>query len=125
MTGVEKVEEIAPDCILCVATAERPIVQYPLRGPIRTGSIACMNIRSANLSSTDWNVKFLRFGGQNDEKPWGFDDSMKSASCLNIITASQIRLATGDHTIHRLGFTPAYQPGEYFTLGPVEVFTLE
>jgi predicted SAM-dependent methyltransferase len=123
--GVQMVEIITGDAALYVATAVRPTIEYRLPEALFSADIGCMNVRSANLSSTDWNLKYLAFddGGQLQ---WGFDETLKSQACMNIITQDQIRSALGGHReFSKLRFTPTYQPGEYFTLGPVEIFAAE
>ncbi len=120
--GIQVVERVSDEAILCAATIARPQIEYSLEKPIFSGDIGCMNFRSANTSATDWNLKYLAFDG-GDQLQWGFDETLKSRSCMNIITNSQIRVALGgEREISKMRFTPSYQPGEYFTLGVAEIF---
>jgi hypothetical protein len=44
---------------------------------------------------------------------------------MNLVTKNQLRLVLGDaKDFGKLTFSPAARPGEYFTLGCAEVFTL-
>lgn len=127
VTGAEKVEELAADAALFVATSERPVVEYPLPHSLASESVACINFRSSNLSSfAGHNLKTLVIDEINRAKPWYFDETLKSRPCMNLITKSQLRLALGgDRDFSRLVFSPAARCGEYFTQGCAEVFVLE
>ena len=120
--GMRMVERVSSDAVLYEATGVRPLVEYHLPSPVFSADVGCMNFRSSNTSANDWNIKYLSFD-DGDQRQWGFDETLKSQPCMNIITNSQIRTALGrDGEFSRLKFTPSYQPGEFFTIGPVEVF---
>jgi hypothetical protein len=125
--GAERVEELASDAALFVATSERPVVEYLLPHGIASGSVVCINFRSSNLSSfAGHNLKTLVIDEINRATPWYFDETLKSRPCMNLITKSQLRLALGgDRDFSRLLFSPAAHCGEYFTQGCAEVFVLE
>jgi hypothetical protein len=125
--GAEKVEDLAADAALFAATSDRPAVEYVLPHSIASGSVACINLRSSNLSSfAEHNLKTLVIDDINRAKPWHFDETLKSRSCMNLITKSQLKLALGgDSDFSKLVFSPAARSGEYFTLGCAEVFVLE
>ena len=127
VTGAERVEELAADAALFVATSERPVVEYVLPHSMASGSVACVNFRSSNLSTfAEHNLKTLVIDEINRAKPWYFDETLKSRPCMNLITKSQIRLTLGgDRNFSRLLFSPAAHCGEYFTQGCAEVFVLE
>jgi hypothetical protein len=127
VTGAQRVEELAADATLFVATSIRPVVDYTLPHSINSGSVACINFRSSNLSSfAEHNLKTLVIDEINRAKPWYFDETLKSRPCMNLITKSQLKLALGGHrSFSRLMFSPAAHGGEYFTLGCAEVFVLE
>ena len=126
LQGAEKVEDLSADAAFYVATAGRPTVEYSLPAGIASDRTACINVRSANLSCFDWGLKTLVIDEHNREKPWYFDETLKSQPCMNVITGSQLKLALGgDRGFSRLNFSPAANSGEYFTLGSAEVFVLE
>jgi predicted SAM-dependent methyltransferase len=121
--GATIVEDLTAETALFVATSERPVVEYSLTQSLYSGDVACINFRSSNLSAFDWNLKYLTI--DDTDRAWGFDETLKSQPCMNIITRSQIKLNLGgDRDFSKLSFNPAYQPGEYFTLGCAEVFVL-
>jgi predicted SAM-dependent methyltransferase len=124
--GATRVEDSMPDAALFVATSERPVVEYLLPHRVRSDHIACMNFRSSNLSAFDWNIKYLLIDGLDGAKLWSFDESLKSQPCMNIISADQVKVLLGSvQELSRLHFKPAYQPGEYFTVGCAEIFLLD
>jgi len=125
--GATPVEDVAEGVRLYVATAARPAVDYLLPWPQAAETVACLNIRSSNLSSfREHNLKSLVIDDVHREKPWYFDETLKSRSCMNLVTHNQLPLVIGDaKTISKLSFSPAAQEGEYFALGCAEVFALE
>lgn len=127
VTGAALVEDVTADARLYVATADRPQVEYALPGRVRVEDVACLNLRSANLSSFfEHNLKWLVLDGQRRDNPWHFDETMKSRPCMNLVTHNQLRLvAPGAASFQQLAFSPAAKAGEYFTLGPAEAFVLQ
>jgi predicted SAM-dependent methyltransferase len=123
--GAEKVEDLPGDAELFRATDARPIVEYELQERFNSDRIACVNFRSSNTSTFDWNTKYLCVNGGEEEGIWGFDETLKSRACMNVVTRDQLNTAFGkSKQLQRLLFKPAYQPGEYFTLGVAEIFFL-
>ena len=127
VVGAELVEDVTSDARLYVATADRPRVEYTLEARVRCDGVACLNVRSANLSSFfEHNQKSLVLDGIRRDNPWHFDETMKSRSCMNVVTRNQLRLVAGEApSFQHLAFSPAAKAGEYFTLGPAEVFTFQ
>jgi predicted SAM-dependent methyltransferase len=126
LTGATVVEELDHGIRLCVATAPRPSVEYRAPAPVDAASLACLNVRSANASSFhEHNLKSLVVDGINRERPWWFDETMKSRPCMNVVTRDELRVAIGDaRFFSTLRFSPAAEAGEYFTLGDAELFTV-
>jgi predicted SAM-dependent methyltransferase len=125
ITGAKKVEDLTENAALFVATSERPVVEYSLPRRVASEAIACINFRSSNLSSSDWGLKTLIFDEINTDKPWYFDETLKSRACMNIITNGQLKAALGKREFSRLYLSPAASSGEYFTAGCAEMFLLE
>lgn len=127
IVGADLVEDVADGVRLFVATARRPTVTYALAPAIDASALACLNVRSSNLSSfREHNQKSLVIDGIHADSPWHFDETLKSRPCMNLVTHNQLRLLIGDATsLSTLAFSPATQPGEYFTVGCAEVYTLE
>jgi predicted SAM-dependent methyltransferase len=122
--GARVVEDVGNDTTLFVATSERPVVSYSAGSPIDCGAVACINIRSSNISSFhEHSLKTLILDEVNREKPWYFDETMKSRPCMNLITRSQLNAILGEaDAFSRLRFSPAAHSGSYFTLGCAEIF---
>jgi predicted SAM-dependent methyltransferase len=121
--GAAKVEDLAGEAALFVATSGRPTVEYSLPQSVILDAVACINFRSSNLSSFDWPLKTLVIDEINRAKPWYFDETLKSQACMNVITKRQLKLIlNGDQDFSRLSFSPAANRGEYFTVGCAEVF---
>ncbi len=126
VNGAKKVEDLATDAKLFVATLNHPFVEYQLPKSVSSESVVCIKFRSSNLSSFDWGLKALVIDEINRAKPWHFDETLKSQPCMNLITKSQLKLVLeGNREFSRLNFWPAANSGEYFTLGCAEVFVLE
>jgi len=126
IVGARPVEDLAEGARLFVATAARPTVEYVLPDRMESDALACLNIRSSNLSSFhEHNLKWLVIDDVHRDSPWHFDETLKSRPCMNLVTRNQLRLVAGDaKQFGRLLFSPAAQVGEYFTLGCAEVFVL-
>ncbi len=124
IVGARLVEQLESGVQLFVATADRPTVEYPLPGRMRSEAVACMNLRSSNLSSFfEHNLKWLVIDDVHGERPWYFDETLKSRPCMNLVTRNQLPLVLGDaREFSRLLFSPAARAGEYFTLGCAEIF---
>jgi hypothetical protein len=127
VNGARRIEHVADGIALYVATASRPTVEYALRARVPADTLACLNIRSSNLSSFDeHNQKWLVIDGIRRDDPWHFDETMKSRPCMNLVTRNQLRLLIGEaKDFAAMLFSPAAKPGEYFTLGCAEIYTLE
>lgn len=125
--GAEPVELAGNGAQLYVATDPRPTVEYAAASPIDTHAVACINIRSSNVSSFhEHNLKSLVFDDLRGDQPWYFDETLKSRPCMNLVPRNQLPLVAGEaKTFTRLAFCPAAHAGEYFTLGDAEVFTLD
>ena len=127
VAGASLVEDVGEGIRLFVATDGRPRVEYAMPAAISCQSVACLNIRSSNLSSfREHNLKSLVIDDARRDNPWHFDETLKSRPCMNLVTQNQLRLVVGDAAeMSRLSFSPAAGVGEYFTVGCAEVFALE
>jgi len=127
VSGARWVEDAGDGAQLYVATTARPSVEYAAPQAVDSRAIACINVRSSNLSSfCEHNLKTLVIDEANRDRPWFFDETLKSRPCMNIVTRSQVRLILGEATTwSKLSFSPAARAGEYFTLGCAEIFVLE
>jgi predicted SAM-dependent methyltransferase len=127
IVGAMLVEVVAEGVQVFVATAARATVEYVAAQPVESGALACINIRSSNLSSfREHNLKSLVIDDIHPDRPWYFDETLKCRPCMNLVTPNQLRLIVGEpKAISKLSFSPAAQEGEYFALGCAEVFAFE
>jgi predicted SAM-dependent methyltransferase len=125
--GATRVEDVAEGIALYVATARRPTIRYSATPALDARLVACLNFRSSNLSSfREHSLKSLVVDDVHRDSPWHFDETLKSRPCMNLVTRNQLRLVIGDATsLSAMVFSPAAQPGEYFTVGCAEAYTLE
>jgi len=122
--GARVVESAGADATLYMATSDRSTVEYVTKSPIPVDVLSCINIRSANLSSFDeHNLKTLVLDGRRRDKPWYFDETMKSRACMNLANRHEVAtMLRGAMQFSRLRFSPAAREGQYFTLGGAELF---
>ena len=125
VSGASLVEEVSPGAHLYVATSPRPAADYVLPSSIAADAVVCLNFRASNLSSfNEHNLKSLVIDGINADKPWHFDETLRSRPCMNVVTRNQLRLVIGDaREISRMSLSPAGSVGEHFVVGCAEVFT--
>jgi branched-chain amino acid transport system ATP-binding protein len=126
VVNATKVEDLDGGIALYRSDAVRPMVAYGLPVPVAAADFACLNVRSANLSSFDeHNQKWLVLDDVRRDDQWYFDDTLKSRACMNIVTRHQLPLLLqGAPSFSRLVFSPAARAGEYFTVGSAEVHAL-
>jgi predicted SAM-dependent methyltransferase len=99
-------------------------ISWRLPAPIAPGAIACVNARSANLSSfREHSLKRLRFHGAGGEGAWPLDETLKSRACMNLAMGAAVRLACADRVtgIEEVALEPG-AAGDRVTIGPLEVF---
>jgi len=126
VVNATKVEDVSPDAALYRSDAVRPMAVYALPGPVAAVDCACINVRSANLSSFhEHNQKWLVLDEARRDDQWHYDETLKSRPCMNLVTRNQLGLLlAGATAFSRLVFSPAAGAGEYFTLGCAEVYVL-
>lgn len=99
--------------------------RYVLPSPLPPAALALANIRSANLGEfRDHYYKWLRFvAADGATGEWRLDETVKSQSCMNLVTRQQLRQATAAlKDVDQVQFRPASRAGQLFTLGPLELF---
>ncbi len=121
--GATSIETLDHGATLQRATTDDPWVEYDLPTPLPLDALACLNVRSANLSSfRDHYYKRILFVNGTETSTWRLDETVKSRAPMNLMTRDQIRIGTrGQKEVGRIRFQPA-KCGEYFTLGPLELF---
>lgn len=126
VVNATRVEDLQDGAALWRSDAVRPMAVYALPAPVRAADCACINVRSANLSSFhEHNHKWLVLDEARRDDQWHYDETLKSRACMNLVTRNQLGLLlAGATSFSRLVFSPAAGAGEYFTLGCAEVYTL-
>lgn len=119
-----RIEDLPDGAALYRSDAARPMAVYHLPHAVQATLCACINVRSANLSSFDeHNQKWLVLDEVRSNDQWHFDETLKSRPCMNLVTGNQLDLLLqGQRQFSRLVFSPAARAGEYFTLGCAEVY---
>lgn len=127
VVNASKVEDLAGGAALYRSEAGRAMVVYSLPRPVAAVDCACINVRSANLSSFhEHNQKWLVLDDARRDDQWHYDETLKSRPCMNLVTRNQLGLLlAGASAFSRLVFSPAAGSGEYFTLGNAEVYALD
>jgi len=127
VVNARKVEEVSDGAALYRSEPGRAMVVYSLPRPVAAADCACINVRSANLSSFhEHNQKWLVLDDARRDDQWHYDETLKSRPCMNLVTRNQLGLLlAGASAFSRLVFSPAAGNGEYFTLGNAEVYALE
>lgn len=126
ISGATRVEDAPDGAALYRADVQRPMAVYYLPAPVEAADCACLNVRSANLSSFDeHNQKWLVLDEARANDQWHFDETLKSRACMNLVTRNQLPLLLDGLTrFSRLVFSPATAAGQYFTLGCAEAYML-
>lgn len=121
-----RIEDLPDGAALYRSDAARPMAVYYLPAPVAADDCACINVRSANLSSfEEHNQKWLVLDEARRDDQWHFDETLKSRACMNLVTRNQLPLLLrGQQAFSRLVFSPAARTGDYFTLGCAEVYRL-
>lgn len=122
--GAELVERLENGAALYRAQHHEPLVRYALENPVTAESLACVNIRSANVTSfRSHYYKHIAFAQGAARRVWRLDETLKSKPCMNLMTGQQLRqtLSAGG-MVDAVEFRPAERGLEYFTLGPLELF---
>lgn len=121
--GAALVETLNPGARLYRALENEAWVRYDLPTPLAIESVACLNVRSANVSSfRDHYYKRIVFEHGNAAATWRLDETIKSKATMNPMTRDQILICAGSQQLtSKIHFLAARQ-GEYFTLGDAELF---
>lgn len=122
--GAELIERLENGIALYRAQHHEPLAHYPLPRPVTAATLACANVRSANVTSfRSHYYKHVTFVQGTERRTWRFDETVKSKPCMNLMTGRQLaQTLDGEGVIDAVEFRPAERGLEYFTLGPLELF---
>lgn len=127
VSGAELMETLDDGILVYRALEDEATVLYSLPEPLLPQALVLANIRSANLGEfRDHYYKWVHFHGADgdvDFGEWRFDETVKSKACMNLVTRQQLRQATARlQSVQEVRFRPAARAGQWFTLGPLELF---
>jgi hypothetical protein len=118
------VEEVGPGQALYQAVTNDPQVLYSLPEPLLSPrQVALANFRSANLSTFFEHSYAKLYMGPSEELAIYVDSSMRSCPYMNLFSSRPFRQRLAESSvIDTLRFDPAERAGDYFTVGPMEIF---
>lgn len=126
INNAEVVEEIAPDIQLYQATNSDPQIEYCLPQKLTVKDIVLMNFRGANLSQFKEHSFAKVYLRLQEEKSIYLDNTLRSSYAANILSVDQVRLKLGaEEALNMVRFDPGETAGDYFTVGPLEIFWRE
>lgn len=123
------IEELEFGQALYLAETDSPRILYYLPQPVEIDKIALLSPVGLNLSQFDEHNFATVFCRTESGTPFSqstaiaLDQSQKSVPFLNVVTHTQLRLRCGKwDRLLALRFDPGKQKGDYFSVGPLEVF---
>jgi predicted SAM-dependent methyltransferase len=122
VVGAIQEGELTPGQPLYVATGNDPQVHYrvPIEFPL--AHLVVVALRGANLSQfQEHNYAELYFSDSADEV-LPLDASMASVANARFVAAPLIATRLRDRSVCTLRYDPARKAGDYFSVGPVELF---
>jgi hypothetical protein len=122
--GAELIERLEDGIALYRARHHEPLARYPLPPAVTSDSLACVNIRSANVTAfRSHYYKHIAFLQGAERRNWRLDETLKSRPCMNLMTGQQLsQTLKPEGNVEAVEFRPAERGLEYFTLGPLELF---
>jgi len=121
----ELVEDLGNGQFLYRATSDDPGISYCFTA-LEVKDIALANVRSANLSELREHNFGKAYFMPSEEAAIYVDRALHSAPHMNALSAIDIATAMREElTIKRLRFDPSERMGDYFTVGPLELFVFE
>ncbi len=125
-TNAELIEEVAPSIQLYHATNEDPQIMYILPKELAVKDIVLMNFRGTNLSQFKEHSFAKVYLRLQEEKSIYLDSTIRSSYTANILSVDQVRLKLGaEEALNMVRFDPGEKAGDYFTVGPLEIFWRE
>jgi hypothetical protein len=122
--GLEGVETVRDGIALLRVARTGARLRYQLPRPLPSAAIACVDVRSANVSAfREHSLKRFVVRGAGADGAFQLDETLKSKACMNLLTPAALRLALGgaDDVVHEIALEPG-RPGELVTAGPLELF---
>lgn len=123
--GAKLVEEVDAAQSLWRSTGNDPLIAYEFPG-MPWEDLTLVNVRCANLSEYNEHNFSKMYFAQNEANTMYTDRTMQSACYMNTFTKWDIdrKRPRDSDTVSFLRFDPSERPGDYFTAGPIEIFTM-
>ncbi len=125
--GLEPMETL-PDGIRVLRVAGKDAeLRFALDPVVALESIACVNVRSANLTSfREHSLKRIILRGSFGEGSWALDETLKSRLPMNVVGPPGLRVAAGADrgSVTGLALSPGAE-GDLVTAGALELFLRE
>ena len=125
--GMERIETLPGGIDVLRLRSSAPELRFALPRPLEVSGIACVNVRSANLTSfREHSLKNYVLRGSFGEGRWALDETLKSHPTMNLATRSCLRIAAGgsDRLIEEIALVPGVE-GDVVTAGMLEIFLRE
>lgn len=123
--NAELIEDLGEGQQLYRATDDDPKIIYRFPA-LEVGHLALMNVRSANLSEFREHNFAKAYFLPSEAAAIYVDRSLSAAPYMNIFSQVDILTALSqEHRMDRLRFDPSERRGDYFTVGPLELFTVD
>ncbi len=121
----ELVEDLGNGQFLYKATSDDPGISYSFTA-LEVKNIALVNVRSANISELREHNFGKAYFMPSEKAAIYVDRALHSSPHMNALSAIDIATAMREEsTIKRLRFDPSERTGDYFTVGPLELFVFD
>jgi len=124
VTNAERVEVVTADVELWRAKNSDPQIEYCFPNELAVKNIVLMNFRGTNMSQFrehSFAKVYLRL---EEDKSIYFDSTLRSSYTVNNVTVDQVRLRLdSEEVLDTVRFDPGETAGDYFTVGPLEIFS--
>ena len=123
--GLESMERLAGGTELLRVRSADVALRFRLPEPLDPASIACVNIRSANLTSfREHSLKRMLVTTTEGEGAWMLDETLKSRADMNLASRAALALASkGSGAVTGLALVPG-AAGDLVTSGNAEIFVV-
>jgi hypothetical protein len=121
--GFERLEALGEGIELLRVKEAGAALRFRLPRPADAGSLACVNVRSANLTSLrEHSLKRFLLGSPAGVGAWALDETLKSRPDVNLLMPAAARLALkGPGELVEVALVPG-APGDLVTAGRAEIF---
>jgi len=123
--GLARVESVADGVELLRVAEHGAELRFRLPRPVRVASLACVNVRSANVTQfREHSLKRMIVRGPGVAGEIALDETLKSKPAMNLLWPALARRAAGgaERTIDEIALVPGFA-GDLVTAGRLELYT--